>query len=71
MFFLERFEQSIEATAQQQSFVLPITIRGEAREFHARFDGLIQTWLLDERTCELVMTGQSEKAINFNGLEFT
>lgn len=68
--FLTRIERSINAAALHTGLQLPITAPIAAQGLHALIDGLIQNWLLDPDTFDLLEIGQSVINVYLCGMGF-
>jgi len=68
--FLTRIERSINAAALHTGLQLPITAPIAAQGLHALIDGLIQNWLLDPDTFDLLEIGQNVINVYLCGLGF-
>ena len=69
--FLCRVTQGLDTASRQKNLALPVPSAMAARGLHALIDGLIQNWLLDPQTFDLLETGQCTMDIYFKGLGFS
>jgi len=69
--FLCRVTQGLDTASRQKNLALPVPSAMAARGLHALIDGLIQNWLLDPQTFDLLETGQRTMDIYFKGLGFS
>lgn len=66
--FLTRVELAFTAAAHRQSVTLAAPVASCAEGLHAIIDGLIQSWLLDNASFDLVAVGQDVMDIYIAGL---
>ena len=68
--FLSKMELGLARAASEQNMQLPIAAAAAAHGLHAMMDGLIQNWLLDPQSLELVSTCEQVIDIYLAGLGF-
>ena len=68
--FLCRVQQGLVAASRHENFELPLPPETAARGLHALVDGLIQNWLLDPQSFDLVDVGNHSLEIYLTGLGF-
>ena len=66
--FLAKVKHGLSAAAERRAITLPATAATCAEGLHAIIDGLIQNWLLDSETFDLVAVGQDVMDIYLAGL---
>lgn len=69
--FLSHIEQSMEAASRQAGLQLPVSTSVAAQGLHALIDGLIQNWLLDPQSFDLLEVGQSVIGVYLAGIGFS
>ena len=69
--FLHRVTRGLDMAARQKNLTLPVSSTVAARGLHALIDGLIQNWLLEPESFDLLETGQCTMDIYFKGLGFS
>lgn len=69
--FLSHIEQSMETASRQAGLQLPASTSVAAQGLHALIDGLIQNWLLDPQSFDLLEVGQSVIGVYLGGLGFS
>ena len=68
--FLSRVTQGLDTASRQKNLTLAVSSTVAARGLHALIDGLIQNWLLEPQSFDLLETGQCTMDIYFKGLGF-
>jgi len=68
--FRAQLVRNLALAAEQQGLTLPVPLETAAQGLHALFDGLMQSWLLDDAGFDLPTTGRMTAESYLRGLGF-